>query len=295
MTTLADFYSDLTTPAQLQQAGYAGASCYVSHQPGKNSLPGEILAFRNAGLIVALNFEDGATNALGGYTQGQADGAFARDCGLALGYPHGLIIFFSVDFDAASYQMPVIADYFRGVMSELSPYQTGVYGSYYVIEAMVAALGSGAIFGWQAEAWSGGLVSSHAALYQNAYGQQFDSDRVEYDVPIWGLEPVAVNKPNPAPAPAPKPTPKPPAPHPAAQFKEDAVKVVTTTAPSKTNTHPVFVVSGLQRGWLTTEPEVAEFCAYAGQTYNGLGSLPTEPWAVIVELADAPGFPKLVL
>jgi Domain of unknown function (DUF1906) len=193
---VADFYSDLTTAAQILAAGFSGASCYLSHQEGKAATVPQVAGYREAGLFVPFNFEDSATNALDGYVQGQRDAAFAANCAEGLGDPHGDIISFSVDFQAVPAQYPTIVAYFQGVETEIGPYLPADYGSFYVAETLYSELG---LYGWQTAAWSWGLISSHAYLYQSQFGWEFDSSRLLFNVPLWGLAPDPTMPPMPAP------------------------------------------------------------------------------------------------
>jgi hypothetical protein len=182
---LCDFYSADTSVATIRANGYQGCSCYLSHQPGKNSTWDEIQAFRADGLIVAFNFEDGGAQALNGYDQGVQDGEFATAEAAALGYPAGCVIFFSVDFDMTD-QAAAVCAYFDGIRTVIGQYKPGVYGGIATLDAVCG--GGHADAGWQSMAWSGGALSKYAAMYQDEFGQTFDQDRVEYEVPLWGLD-----------------------------------------------------------------------------------------------------------
>jgi Domain of unknown function (DUF1906) len=201
--TLADFYSNTTNPETIKNLGYQGFSAYISHEPAKNATPQELWAGHNDGLIIALNFEDAATNALGGYQQGTDDAYFVLQCLAALPYPEGNIIAFSVDFEATPEQYTTIINYFSGVIAQMDgKYLITDYADFDVVEMLHSVHG---IYGWQTESWSGGRVSSHAYLYQDYYGQTFDSDRLEFNVPMWGLTVDPVKPPIPKPKPVPTP------------------------------------------------------------------------------------------
>jgi hypothetical protein len=194
---IADFFSAHTSPAQIRGAGFNGASCYLSHQEGKASIASEIEAFRADGLIVTFGFEDGAGNALGGFVQGQRDAAFAVGQAEALGYPHGCVIAYAVDFQAFASQYSTVVAYFQGCVTESGPYVATDYGSYSVVEVVHAEVN---LVGWQTAAWSGGAVSAHAYMVQTVFGNEFDSSHVEFAVPMWGLAPAVPPRP-PLPAP----------------------------------------------------------------------------------------------
>jgi hypothetical protein len=192
MTTmfLADFYSDQMSAAALIANGYQGASCYLSHEAGKTALPSQVASYRAAQLVVSLNFEDTATNALGGYNQGVADCEFAVGLARNLGYPPGCVIFFSVDFPDVASQWAAVTAYFAGVSSAIGEYMVGCYGGLATIDLIVG--GGHAHAGWQTAAWSGSTLSKYAALSQCEFGQVFDGDRVEYPVAIWGIDTVPI-------------------------------------------------------------------------------------------------------
>jgi len=201
--------------AELRAAGFDGVCCYLSLSDGqwgsKDAPPSQIAVYRSAGLYVLLNWEQGSTDAAGGYQQGIAYGNKAVLLAKARNYPAGCAIVFSNDNNTVP--MADVLDYFRGVNAAVagSGYVVGVYGNASTLDAVFAA--GLAVFGWQTAAWSGGARSVHASLYQDGFGQTFDTNVLLVgSAPIWGLEqtppapkPPTPPKTNPPPPPAPSP------------------------------------------------------------------------------------------
>lgn len=200
MPLVVDYSYDNPTIARLKSLGTAsnpvvGVIRYVSPaspKTSKNLSPDEYAALKAAGFAVGLVWEGGASSALGGRAQGASDGKRANAQADALNYPGNAAIYFAVDFQATSSQMPTVLDYLRAA-DAASPRKIGVYGSYAVIEAAAKA-GVGDYY-WQTSAWSSGKVSSHCNLYQNIYHADTDvSDVVTDD---WGQGSLVPPKPRP--------------------------------------------------------------------------------------------------
>lgn len=240
MTLLADCYTQFDA-ATLRGWGFAGASRYVSHDPGKCTSAGVIAADQAYQFLHQLNFEDGAMNAAGGYQQGLADADFACQTAQQLGYVPDHLIAFSVDFEANSSNIGAVIGYAQA-LQHVCPYYGyigAVYGSAYVIDVCV---GDGYIgWGWQTAAWSGGELSTHAYLYQEAFGQSFDTNELLIaTAPIWGLS-------TPTPPPKPKPKPKIHIPQPPQQEDDMAFLARTTGAKAgRIKPNQVYVIAGAQ-------------------------------------------------
>ncbi len=152
-------------PHVLIAAGYTNAFRYLAPLPnGKVITPQEYAADKAAGLTVHLNFEQTATNALGGWGQGQADGFIVLTERKSLGAAVGVTIY-SADFDDRAHPgvMDAIDTYLRGAES-VSGHAEGVYGSIRVIEEMFRRNQQRQT--WQTQAWSGDVVSPLADFYQ---------------------------------------------------------------------------------------------------------------------------------
>jgi hypothetical protein len=177
MAALIDTYS---MPPMSLLAQYAGACRYISHDSSKCITSGQVHAIHGAGKTVVLNFEDAATNAQGGTQQGAADARFAVTVARTLAAPAGCCIYYSVDFEATSSQMPTVQAYFRAIrgVHAGTGYLVGAYGDATVITALLQA---GVIdLGWQTVAWSYGarVRDPRAALLQDQFNGSYDVDEI---------------------------------------------------------------------------------------------------------------------
>lgn len=149
----------------LHAGGYAFAARYLSWDTtGKNLSHSEAEDLRSHGVDVVVVWESGATNALGGHSQGVADAKEAEKQAKECGQPDGRPIYFAVDFDASSGEEGAIGSYFDGVASVLGRDRTGVYGGYYVVKHL---FDTGKVhYAWQTYAWSAGQWDKRAQLRQ---------------------------------------------------------------------------------------------------------------------------------
>lgn len=148
--------------ASHRQAGSSFAMRYLSRYAWKVLTERELTAYRANAIGLAVVFEDGAENSLGGYDRGRADAEFAVGQARALGMPAQRPIYFAVDFDTAGY--PGRTDsYFDGVASVLGHQLSGPYGGFEVVRHQ---LNRGFQWAWQTYAWSGAELDSRAQLYQ---------------------------------------------------------------------------------------------------------------------------------
>lgn len=146
------------------QDGYVFVARYLVPSGWKMLSKAEAELISKAGLQIVSVFETTADRALGGRAAGLSDGMTALKTAQSIGQPEGSTIYFAVDFDATAAQMPAVIEYIRAA-SEITPgYNTGVYGSYAVVEA-VSSSGACSRF-WQTYAWSQGKQSSAMNLYQ---------------------------------------------------------------------------------------------------------------------------------
>ncbi|NOU85071.1 DUF1906 domain-containing protein [Paenibacillus sp. LMG 31460] len=161
---------DCSTPLTAQTAaafvndGYLFVARYLVPSGYKALTKSESETISEAGLQIVSVFETTANRALGGRSAGLADGATAVQVAHNLGQPPGSCIYFAVDFDASSAQMPTIIAYIRAASEATPEYTTGVYGSYTVMEAVRNA-GACSHF-WQTYAWSGGKKANFINIYQ---------------------------------------------------------------------------------------------------------------------------------
>lgn len=155
-------------PAALKAAGKHFAVRYVDYPGagGKGLTLPEMQALNAAGLSVVLVFETTADRALEGWAAGNEDAARAKLEMNKLWLPFDMPCYFAVDFDAQDSQMPQIQAYFDGVEHILGADRVGVYGSKRVIDYFAPQFR----YLWQTYAWSGGLLSDEATLYQYENG-----------------------------------------------------------------------------------------------------------------------------
>jgi len=153
------------TAAAFKRDGYAFVCRYLVPSTSWKALKkSEADLISAAGLQIVSVFETTANRALGGRNAGRADGRTAVQIAKQVGQPEGSTIYFAVDFDALPSQMTTIIDYIRGANEATPAYDTGVYGSYAVVQAVRSA-GACPKF-WQTYAWSRGQVASGIHLYQ---------------------------------------------------------------------------------------------------------------------------------
>src|SRR5262245_36486778 len=96
--------------------GHAFVFRYYSEtttQPEKVLTPGEARALHDAGLRLAVVYQDRAREPADfSVAHGRRDGQFARQQARQVGQAGGSTIFFAVDFDVVPAQTPSITDYF---------------------------------------------------------------------------------------------------------------------------------------------------------------------------------------
>lgn len=178
MPRVIDYAWARPTVAQLRAEGTAtnpviGIMRYLSYDTSKNLSPAEYTTMKNAGLKVGLVWETTANRALSGYDGGLADARKATEQANALSFPGA--IYFAVDFDATTAQMPTVLAYLKGANAG-TPKKLGVYGSYRVLQAVGAA--QAADYYWQTSAWSGTSLSPYRDLYQHIYKSSLDVNEV---------------------------------------------------------------------------------------------------------------------
>lgn len=199
MSFAIDIAWDRPSTASIKASGASGVLRYLSTDPSKNLTAAEVHDYASAGLGVGTVWETTATRATQGYQAGIDDASLADGQRKSLGLPSDHIIFFAVDTDTS---WASAADYARGFSAVIGQSRVGVYGGLDVIDG---AHGAGYRYLWQTLAWSRGVRSKWACLYQNGNtlfsGGADVNDILASD---WGQFP------RPA---APKPpAPKPPAP-----------------------------------------------------------------------------------
>lgn len=118
----------------------------------------------SVGMQILSVFETSASRASGGADAGRKDGAAAYKEAQLICQPSGTAIYFAVDYDAQPADYDAIEAYLRAAGEQIPGYAVGVYGSYTVIEEMVSRGAAGHF--WQTYAWSRGLKSRAANVYQ---------------------------------------------------------------------------------------------------------------------------------
>lgn len=170
-----------------------------------------------AGLQIVSVFETTEDRALGGREAGLEDGAAAERVAAEVSQPAGSCIYFAVDFDVKPDQMETVIEYIRGASEATPNYSTGVYGCCALIEAAVAA--SACSHFWQTLAWSHGLKSEYANIYQCDNGPEgqgmcingidVDLDESHGNEGWWNTAPAPVEAPAEEPVVEEPPTPPP--------------------------------------------------------------------------------------
>lgn len=144
--------------------GYDFVGRYLVPSGYKALTESEATAINQAGLSIISVYETTASRALGGRTAGINDGYTAVDVAKQVGQPEGSTIYCAVDFDATLDQMDTVLDYIKGFSEATPRYNTGVYGSYTVIEAAKEAKVCSRF--WQTYAWSRGKEADGIHIYQ---------------------------------------------------------------------------------------------------------------------------------
>ncbi|MCC3374750.1 DUF1906 domain-containing protein [Cohnella sp. REN36] len=168
MTQGIDCSSPLTeqTATAIAKAGYKFAARYLvpDTYAWKRLTPSEAQAITAAGMQIVSVFETSANRPEGGAPAGQSDGTAAYKEARSIGQPLGSTIYFAVDYDASPSDFNAIEAYLRAASAQIPGYQTGVYGSYAVIEEMAKRKACRNF--WQTYAWSRGKTSESANIYQ---------------------------------------------------------------------------------------------------------------------------------
>ncbi len=165
-------------PAMMKKRGvklalrYLWNTKYEDGRTNKGIGTVELAALQAQGIQVAFIYEEDGKELQGGFNGGvrvaKAAEGFLKGLGLA-GYP----IYFNVDYDAPSTDMPNILSALDGIASVIGRDRTGLYSGY---GPMKAAFDADKIkWGFQTYAWSGGKWDSRAQVQQWSNGQWGDS------------------------------------------------------------------------------------------------------------------------
>jgi hypothetical protein len=169
-----DYAHARLTDALIGQYEPAAVCRYVlgaARDQGKGLRAAEAQWLGERGIPILCNFEY-ATSPILTASQGAADARDAQSALLAAGMPPGSPVVFSMDRDLAIGEIPAVLRYWSGAQSvlgwgkgldgQIHP-RAGLYGEFDLIERAGPA---GVHWLWQASAWSRGLLSKHALLYQ---------------------------------------------------------------------------------------------------------------------------------
>ena len=177
------------SPSTIKAGGYTFVCQYLA---GPGALTrSSALAFIDAGIDVVCNWEMAQYAARNGHSQGVSDAQNAQSAAAAAGMPAGRPIYFSLDWDVQSGDLPAIEAYFDGIASVIGRDRTGAYGGYYAIQQLFN--NSKIAWGWQTYAWSAGNWDSRAQLRQiendiQVGGTGVDEDQaVADDFGQWGV------------------------------------------------------------------------------------------------------------
>ena len=181
-------------PAQIVATGYQYVLRYLSNDASKDLTEGEALALFAAGILgICPVGETTATRALEGSGAGQTDATNWTARMAAMGMPPGTTLFMAVDTDTS---WASVAPYFAGGVGAQGAYDVRPYGGIKIIDGFAADYGKPS---WQTVAWSGGRVSSNAAIYQRisptlppipGAGGGYDEDEVILPINWWTTHPA---------------------------------------------------------------------------------------------------------
>lgn len=165
-------YTTQTTAVQakaLKSAGYGFVCRYLVpvSMSWKRLTKSEVDIISSEGLQIVSVYESTENRASLGAAQGMIDGKIALAEAKIVSQPLGSTIYFAVDYDAQSKDFNAIEAYLKAAQSQITGYNVGVYGSYYVVEEMFKR---GIKFHWQTYAWSSGKKSTHTNVYQYKNG-----------------------------------------------------------------------------------------------------------------------------
>lgn len=178
----------------LRAAGVTFACRYLSYDTsGKNLSRSEANALQGAGIGIVTNWEWGAADALGGASVGHRHATDAANMLSSVGAPSNAVIYFSVDFDVQPTDLHAVAAYADACVGVLGSNRVGIYGGYYLCQALNAR--GTCRYYWQTSAWSGGRWSVAAAIRQVQYGVYIGGGQVDIDesvvadIGMWGQQP----------------------------------------------------------------------------------------------------------
>lgn len=132
----------------------------------------EAKALRDNGLSLLLIYETYATRCREGEAAGRKDGLAAHTYAKQLGVPDNCVIYFAVDYDAPQNDYAAIDRYLYAAKLACAPYRCGVYGKADLVNSVKADAYM------QCVAWSNGMVSAKANIYQYEWQGGTEAQRV---------------------------------------------------------------------------------------------------------------------
>lgn len=159
----------------LKSGGYSFVCRYycASNTNPKLLKKDEAITISNGGLDIVTVYQD-YNNSVSYFDYNQGYNQCNNAIGKAelVGQPYNTTIYFSVDFNATTSDLPAIKEYFRGVSAAMSNYRQlngggwdiGVYGSYFVVSNIYGIYG--VYRTWQTYAWSNGQIYLNYNIYQ---------------------------------------------------------------------------------------------------------------------------------
>lgn len=197
----------------LRSAGVGTVIRYYARSSAKRLEPAEAKALTDAGLSLAVVFENrGGGGPTGPHIEdltadtGQQDAQLALECAAAILQPKGSVIYFAVDSDFVSQSdLTSILDYFAAIKGVIAgQYRIGVYGSGLVAMAVQTAGLADYIWLSMSKGWTGYkacLASGRVNLLQLG-GKSWPAPGFDYDedVPGQGTTDIGAFIPGSAPA-----------------------------------------------------------------------------------------------
>lgn len=168
MAQVLDYSAGQPGAANIARAGFNGAVRYIGFpERRKCTTGGELVEFNRIGLSMALVFQDGTGDFLGGYSAGQQNARRARAHADDIGFPRNRPIYMAIDRDVVrDHDLDLAMAYLDGTSSVLGLANTGVYGEYDICRRALDFSTAHASYAWQTAAWSGGKHYAGAHLYQ---------------------------------------------------------------------------------------------------------------------------------
>lgn len=166
--------------SNLKSNGVQYVGRYLSRSSWKGLSVGEVANLKAAEIDIFSIYETNPTYA--GYfssATGATDAEEAMALAKSVGQPQGTAIYFTVDYDAQSADLPAILAYFKSVKANLSGYKLGAYGSFTVLNYLKE--NNAADFWYQTIAWSGDQRCSFLNIYQYQENKTLAGVNVDFD------------------------------------------------------------------------------------------------------------------